>query len=169
MKIFKIINYIFFAFIALIVILLIISSFPITGNYKILVVESGSMQPAIKTGGIVVIKPEKEYKVGDIITFDERSVGVPITHRIFEIKENNGHTVYTTKGDANKSDDENLLSEKSIIGKVLFSIPYVGYAVDTVKRPLGFIVIIALPALLLIIGEVKNIWKQVKKIKQKQV
>ena len=69
MKSFKIFYYIVCVFIGLITILLIVSVFPVTGNFKVKVVESGSMESAIKTGSIITIKPEEDYKIGDIVTF----------------------------------------------------------------------------------------------------
>src|SRR3989338_8215020 len=56
---------------------------PIKGNIEIKIVKSGSMEPAIKTGSIVVIKPASLYGVGDVITFGEDSrTTYPTTHRI---------------------------------------------------------------------------------------
>ena len=66
MKPFKIIYYIFLAFIVAIALLLIVSVFPITGNYKLMIVQSGSMAPAIKMGGLVIVKPADDYKIGDV-------------------------------------------------------------------------------------------------------
>ena len=66
MKIFKVLYYIFIAFIAVIVILLIVSVFPITGNYKLIIVQSGSMESVIKMGfALIIIVPAA------IIIFDE--------------------------------------------------------------------------------------------------
>ncbi|OQX50330.1 hypothetical protein B5M47_03900 [candidate division CPR3 bacterium 4484_211] len=53
MKFFKTIYYIFIGLIAAIAVLLIVSALPITGNYKVMTVLSGSMEPTIKTGGIL--------------------------------------------------------------------------------------------------------------------
>ena len=74
MKFFKTIYYIFIAFIATIALLLIISVLPITGNYKVMTVLSGSMEPTIKMGSIVVVKPQENYKIGDIITFTSYNI-----------------------------------------------------------------------------------------------
>jgi len=75
-KIFKIIYYIVIAFIGMIAILLVVSVFPITGNFKVMIVQSGSIQSEIKMGSIVAVKPahstgsgQADYKIGDVITF----------------------------------------------------------------------------------------------------
>ena len=53
--------------------LLIFSAFPVKGNFKSLVVLSSSMEPKVKMGSVVAVRPAAEYKVGDIITFGEMS------------------------------------------------------------------------------------------------
>ena len=168
MKISKIISNTFFALIAVLAVLLIVSSFPISGNFKVLVVKSGSMRPKIKTGSVVVVKPSADYSVGDVITFNEKSIGGSVTHRIVKISGPPAHRLYTTKGDANNAPDDNLIGRDRIIGKVLFSVPYLGYALDTVKRPWGFILVVVIPALLLISEEIKKIWQEIKKIKNSE-
>ena len=163
MKIFKIIYYIFLAFIGVIALLLIVSVFPITGNYKLMIVQSGSMAPAIKMGSVVVVKPADDYKIGDVITFQPGRNNEPITHRIYDIRVVNGEPRYITKGDANNAPDQREISKREILGKVLFSVPYIGFAVDFAKKPLGFMLIIIVPAALIIFDEAKKIYAEVKK------
>jgi signal peptidase I len=165
-KIFKIIYYIFFAAIATIAILLVISILPITGNYKILVVQSGSMEPVIHTGAIVIVKPESDYKVGDIITFGPATkTKTPTTHRIVEIKGEGIASVYTTKGDANNTPDTKEVSKREVIGKVLFSVLYIGFAIAAAKKPFGFLLIIVVPALIIIYEEIEKIWQEIKRVR----
>jgi len=108
-KVLKTIYYVFIGAIGLIAVLLIVSSFPIPGNIKFLTVLSGSMEPAIKMGSVVLVKPAQEqadYKIGDVITFGEISkIKTPTTHRIYEIKVQGSQPVYITKGDANNAPD----------------------------------------------------------------
>jgi signal peptidase len=166
MKSLKIIYYIVIAFIILIAILLIVSAFPIPGNYKVMVVQSGSMIPAIKTGSIVVVKPEKDFKIGDIITFGPYSkTKAPTTHRIYDIKVVGGEAVYITKGDANNAPDTREIKKEDIVGKVLFSVPYLGYAVDFAKKPIGFALMIIVPAAIIIYDEIRKIFGEIKKKK----
>lgn len=177
MKIFfKIIYYLFLTGIALVALALLFSRLPIPGNYKILSVLSGSMEPEIKVGSMVVIKPlgpstgsgQADYKVGDVITFGQLSkTQVPTTHRILEIKNSGSQLTYLTKGDANNAADTKEVAGREILGKVLFSVPYAGYAVDTAKKPLGFIFIIAVPAFIIIFDEILKIIREIKKIKSK--
>lgn len=156
-KIEKIANAILIGIIALIVVLILFSKAPIPGNYQILIVKSGSMEPSIHTGSLVVVKPADNYNVGDVVTFSNRGQD-SITHRIVEI--NNDE--YTTKGDANDSEDSRVVRERDVIGKVGFSIPWAGYIVAASKEPIGFIFLVIVPALYLIVSESINIYKEVK-------
>ena len=168
-KIFKTIYYTFVGLIAGIALLLIISVFPITGNYKLMIVQSGSMAPAIKMGGLVLVKPADEYKIGDVITFgSDARTKTPITHRIYDVRVIEGNISYITKGDANEEQDQREIQKRDILGKVLFSVPYIGYAVDFAKKPIGFMLIIIVPAVIIIGDEIKKIWKELKKFKNKK-
>jgi len=69
MKILRLINYIVASFVILLILLVFFSRLPLAGNIQFLVVQSGSMQPALKQGSIITIKPANSYQAGDIITF----------------------------------------------------------------------------------------------------
>jgi len=168
MKIFKIIYYIVIAFIALVAVLLVVSIFPITGNFKIMIVQSGSMQPVIKMGSIVAIRPVDDYKIGDVITFQIAKNKEPVTHRIYDIKVVGGEPKYITKGDANNAPDQREVSQREVIGKVLFDIPYLGYVVNFAQKPIGFSLIIIIPALVIIFDEARKIYNEIKKKKAKK-
>jgi signal peptidase I len=159
----KILYSIFVAFVVVVAVLLIVSMLPITGNVKVLTVLSGSMEPGIHTGAVVVVKPAADYRIGDIITFGPASkTKIPTTHRIQEIKVEGGSPVYTTKGDANNAADTSQVQKKDVIGKVLFSVPWAGYAVEFAKKPIGFALIIIIPALAIISDEIIKIIKELK-------
>ena len=135
-----------------------------------MIVQSGSMTPAIKMGSVVVAKPAENYQIGDVITFGPYTrTQAPTTHRIYDIKVTDGNPVYITKGDANNAPDQREITKRDIVGKVLFSIPYLGYAVDFAKKPLGFALIIIVPAALIIFDEIKNIYNEIKKKKTESV
>jgi len=173
MKLFKIIYYLFLVIIAAVALLLIISVLPITGNIKFMIVQSGSMEPQIKTGSIVMTKPFSEYRVGDIITFGTYSkTKAPTTHRIVEVKDNDNDddndNTYITKGDRNNAPDAKQVSKNEIIGKVMFDAPYLGYVVAFTRKPAGFVLILLIPAAIIISDEVKKIFKEVKKIRNKK-
>jgi len=168
-RILKIGYYVVVAIILGIAVLLTASLLPITGNYKIKIVLSGSMEPAIKTGSIVVIKPADLYKVGDIITFGkDTKKDIPTTHRIVETRAVAGEMFFVTKGDANNGADASEVKENAVAGKVLFSVPYAGYLIDFAKKPVGFILLITIPAGYIVFDEAQKIWKEIGKIRRKK-
>jgi signal peptidase len=132
-------------------------------GYEVKVVMSGSMEPVIKTGGIVVIAPQSSYNVGDIITFGpDTEKQIPVTHRVVE-KTGNGRTaIFHTKGDANEERDQSETKGSQVIGKVLFTLPYIGYVIEFARTPLGFALLIGIPALLIILDELANIVWEIK-------
>ena len=149
--------------------LLIFSMVPIEGNFQIKIVLSGSMEPDIKVGSVVIVKPVDRYEVGDVVTFgrDDRD-NVPTTHRIIDVHIVEGETRFVTKGDANDDRDGRELTESDIVGKVLFDIPYLGFILDMAKKPLGFAILIGIPAVIIVSDEFRKNWKEARRIRDKK-
>lgn len=167
---FNSIYYIFVIFVFGLALLLVASLAPIPGNYKIKIVKSGSMEPAIKTGGIVVIRPSDSYKVGDVITFGKDTpTQIPTTHRIVATEGSGSSQMFLTKGDANETEDPNPTSIKDVTGKVWFDLPYLGYVLDFAKKPVGFALLVGIPALSVIIDEIMKILSEVRKMKRRKL
>lgn len=119
-------------------------------GFQVFAVLSGSMEPAYHVGSLIYVKEVdyKELKVGDPVTFmlNENTVA---THRIIEIleDENDPDTLrYFTKGDANDAPDGSSLHYKNIIGKPVFTIPYLGYVSHYIQNPPGTYIAIAAAA-----------------------
>lgn len=96
---------------------------------KTYVIISGSMEPNISVGDIVIARniknEERELKIGDIISF--RSGHSVITHRIVNIeKDKNGVLRIRTKGDSNNTEDGVDILINNIEGKVIAVIPKIG-------------------------------------------
>lgn len=70
-------------------------------KFRLYNVLSNSQYPIFKKGDMVVVKPEENIKVGDIIKFDDS--GIPITHRLIYILNESGQTYYICHGDAVQS------------------------------------------------------------------
>ncbi len=109
------------------------------GAYTVL---SGSMEPEYHVGSLIYVRPvdADKLKEGDVITYaisDEATA----THRIVDVEEDSkdgsSERRFITKGDANDTEDATPVSEKNILGKPLFSIPYAGYIVTYIRKPLG--------------------------------
>jgi len=141
--------------------LLLGSMLPIPGNIEIKIVKSGSMEPAIPTGSVVVVKPSEAYRKGDIVTFGKDTErDIPTTHRIIAVAGSGAGMTYTTKGDANEEQDGTQTPARDIIGKVVFSLPYAGFILDFARQPLGFALLIGVPAGLVILEELVTIFKE---------
>ena len=139
------------------VLMLLIAALPIQNNIKALTVMSGSMEPTIKTGSLIIILPQAEYKVGDIVTFGERTIGtLPKTHRIISIVDDS----YRTKGDANYTEDFLKIKNKDIKGKVTLTFPYIGYLVAFLQTKNGVIAIFTLLGILIFLDIFKKYTKK---------
>ncbi len=163
-KILTIILNVILAIIILFGLVIAFSMLPFKGNYKLYAVMSGSMSPKIRTGSIVVVKPITEYKVGDVVTYKTSGSTDKTTHRIVEIQTVNNEKVAITRGDANNAPDTKPVKASQIVGKEYFSIPCLGYVLQYIKTPVGLILIIIIPAVIIIYEEFRKIINETKKI-----
>lgn len=106
------------------------------------VVLTGSMEPGIRPGDMVIVRnitSEEEIDrlaVGDVITFQRDDI--IITHRIVEVvKDEYENISYRTKGDNNSAEDVRLVKPEEIKGKNMCTIPYVGLPVLWIKGRLS--------------------------------
>jgi len=120
---------------------------------KPFIVLTGSMEPAINGGDLIISKTVNpaNLKVGNIISFKENS-GV-VTHRIDKITKNNDEIAFITKGDANNARDMNPISYSQVEGNYLFKIPKLGFLAMFMQTPIGMLSLIGIPALGIIIYE----------------
>lgn len=134
---------------------------PHFGGWMFDAVLSGSMEPDLRVGGVVVSKPVEpgEISVGDIIVY--RSGETLTTHRVIEVINQPGEFSLLTKGDANEDPDMSPVPASSVVGKVFFDLPYLGYLAAFVKTRLGFLLAILLPGLGIISLELKSLWQGV--------
>ena len=131
------------------------------------VVLSGSMEPTYHVGSLIYVKDVdyKELKAGEPITYmlNENTV---VTHRITEVlvDENDPDTIrYFTKGDANDMPDGSSVHYKNIIGKPVFTIPYLGYISNYIQNPPGTYVALAAGAVLVILVFLPDLFEDDKK------
>lgn len=163
-KIVKIIGNVFLFGLAAIGVLVVFSFVNIPGNYKIFIVQSGSMEPAIRTGSLIFVKPMSDYNIGDIVTRRTVDPKTTITHRIFSKEVGiDGQSSYITKGDANNTSDGEKFTKEKIIGKEFFTIPYLGFPVGFARTTQGLILLIIIPAALIIFDEMIKIKSEIRK------
>ena len=113
-------------------------------GYSQLVVTSGSMEPAFSAGDMIVIRQEEDYGLGDIVTF-RLSGGELVTHRIVGSVEGS----FITKGDANNTEDDELLDPGRIVGKLVTYLPAVGSFMLFLRTPVGMFALVVLGFLLI--------------------
>lgn len=109
------------------------------------VVLSGSMEPELPVGSLLLIHREESYKVGEIVTYEDES-GSLVTHRLASLE--NGEAV--TKGDANNTEDAPF-PVSQIYGKVRAVLPGVGGTILWLKTPPGICTVLLIGAVLLFV------------------
>jgi signal peptidase len=125
---------------------------------------SGSMEPALPVGSVQVTKPVKpeDVKVGDIITFRSTTNGKLMSHRVVAVQEDQSYQ-FRTKGDANEDADPYLIPSENVVGRVCFKVARIGYVVEYLKSPIGF-VLLGLCGIALIVAEASTMlevrWKE---------
>lgn len=147
-------------------------------GWKPFIVLSGSMETQIMTGDVVVVKKidTKELKENDIVAFKDTD-NIVITHRIIEIiKDENENTEYKTKGDNNNDEDNGYVKPEQIEGIYKFRIGKLGNLALFVQTPVGMIICISIPLLMLLLlqwkeslnnNKMKNdIQEEIEKLKQ---
>lgn len=124
---------------------------------------SGSMEPTYHVGSLIYVKDVKpeEITVGDPITFVLNENLVVATHRVIKIDSSNQQ--FYTKGDANDAADGSPVNFKNLIGKPVFTIPYLGYVAEFLSTSTGRITGIAVLGVLIIFVFVTDVKKKTKK------
>ena len=99
------------------------------------VVLSGSMEPAFRRGDILALNNDSSpLEVGEVVVFKVKGRDIPIVHRVLKVHEtHDGFPSYLTKGDNNVVDDRGLYAEgqvwlrrDEVLGRARLSVPYIG-------------------------------------------
>lgn len=124
-----------------------------------MVVLSGSMSgdapDHIEVGDLIFIGKEQPHQleVGDVIAY--MSGSTTVTHRITAIDTaEDGSLLFTTKGDANDTQDSEAVTEEQLIGVYRGRIPKVGDFALFLQQPLGMLLFIGVPLLAFIIYDI---------------
>jgi signal peptidase len=129
---------------------------------KSLTVMSGSMEPLIGTGDVVVARQTApmDVRVGDIVTFrDPLNHERLITHRVREMHVQGDDVVFVTRGDANTGEEQWALPKDGTIGRVAYNIPKLGYFMVWFHSTFGLLLLVVLPTLLLGASELWRLWR----------
>lgn len=107
-------------------------------GYAMLEVVSGSMEPTIHKGDMIIIDTKARYYTDkDIITFYDKE-GSFVTHRILSIDLDNGTMV--TKGDNNNTKDASS-SLTNVVGKYVTKLTGIGILLASFKNPFTMVMI----------------------------
>jgi signal peptidase len=150
---------IFIALVALLITVLL-PVLPTQKQFQVYIVPSGSMEPTIHTGSFACTVPVKtsEIKTGNVIAFvDPVNAKLTIVHRVVKVTALDKQIEFKTKGDNNNSQDLWIVPPPLVRGKFIFALPYLGYISANAKTPIGFGLMIVLPAILLVLLQIKRI------------
>ncbi|MEF8819731.1 MAG: signal peptidase I [Haloferacaceae archaeon] len=133
------------------------------------VVLSGSMEPALQTGGVIYVYERSPEKIeeGDIITFNVEGARTDVTtHRVVDTVQRDGTRMFVTKGDANEDRDPVPVPPDAVIGVVpeqfgiLAHVPFVGHLLLFAQSQQGIILLVFVPAGLLVVTELWSLYKE---------
>lgn len=174
-KAFKIINKIKNILLTVILVLLVIvvvasvfikatGNTPSIGGYMLFRVATGSMEPEIMIGDVILVKEPSDYSaiaVGDVVTYESRfgvTAGRPVTHKVIKAPyEDNGEWYLQTQGIANDIPDEEINAEQ-LLGVMVVKIPFLKELYSFFLTPWGLLTIIAL-IIIAFAGEFINVVK----------
>jgi signal peptidase len=155
-------------FIAVLVPFVVFAAPQVVGGEHSYVVVSGSMTPAIGVGETVTVNdvsPTAIHK-GDVITFRRGKTAEIqrgqagdnlVTHRVVEVVRTGDGLAFKTKGDANEEADRQLVPADALVGRVMFTIPYIGHVIAFAGTEFGFIALVAIPLGLLVLSELYDL------------
>ncbi len=134
-------------------------------GYRILTVETGSMEPVYCVGSIVFVKDVdmKTLSVGDDICFyskDPEILNKPNTHRIYKIElDGNNERYFVTKGIANDIPDDYSVGRSQLIGKVVAHSNIIGKIYKIFSKGWVMFLALILPLMIIVCTEMVNIKK----------
>lgn len=143
-------------------------------GYRPYIVLSDSMRAQFAVGDIVVsknVQNRENLQPGDVITFtsiDPSVSGQVITHKIRSITEYEGGKAYVTYGTTTGADDEYPVPVGNVMGVYAFRLPSMGYFFEFLKTPMGYVVVILIPFLLIFAMNGLRFLKLVKQYKREK-
>ena len=130
-------------------------------GWQLLAVVSGSMSPTYPVGSLLVVGQidASDVRAGMPIVFeDPLEPGRVVTHRVVGPVPADA-SAFRTRGDANAAPDPAAVPARLVRGKVLWSVSVLGGALDWLKWPNGFILLVGVPGAILVASELRGrIW-----------
>lgn len=163
-----------FGTIALVVIVVpfVVHAFPsVVGAEESYVVLSGSMEPALSPGDVVVVYGVSPAAVeeGDVITYQRDDQDVVVTHRVVEVvRSDDGQRLFRTRGDANEEPDAEPVPADAVTGRIpavtlpivgstLLHFPAIGYLIVLIRgSPLLLGLFVGVPLVVLAVDGIRT-------------
>ena len=99
----------------------------INARFDFFYIKTGSMEPELPVGSVVMVDPYARPKMGDIFAYENH--GNTVIHRIVGMKDSS----YIFQGSANSSSDGATVEEYQLIGKVVVRIRFLAPALKAIQ------------------------------------
>lgn len=113
-------------------------------HYRLFKVATGSMEPYLKVGEVILIKDNAKYKKGDIVTYKYK--GSYVTHRVVTMNKN----YIVTKGDANNTVDE-AVKKKDVVGKMVLKLEVLSFINYIIGFPVTWILVLVIGIIIILL------------------
>lgn len=121
-------------------------------GYRMYAVQTGSMQPAIHAGDVVLVQPVRSPQLGDIVSYRDRTnATLVVTHRVTSVH----NSTVITQGDAMPMSDK-AIGSNQVIGRAVLVLPNLGLWIGRIRSPLGIAVTCGLPAIVILWQEYRR-------------
>lgn len=132
---------------------------PSIAGYRFFYIRSGSMEPAVKMGSLVVVQPleAEDVRQGDVITYRSENGGSLTTHRVDHLTSGGeGLPFFYTRGDANTIPDPQPVQPRQLVGRVALTVPYLGYLLGYIHTREGLAILFGLAVLIVVSGLIRS-------------
>jgi len=154
------------------IVIALAATLPAAFGYQALTALSGSMEPAIGTGDVIVVAKVSplDARVGDVVSFQSSDgSGKVITHRVVSMDVTGDVVRFVTRGDANTGSERWQIAKTGKIGRAAYRIPKLGYVTNPIGSRFGRFGFIVIPAALLALLELRRIWRPASKDGRREV
>lgn len=139
-------------------------------GYRTFVIVSNSMSPELTIGDVILVKqkPIEDITFGDIISYQGMSgdfEGKVITHKVEQIKEEENHTIFYTRGEANTALDPAVYDDQ-VYGVVIYKFIFFSIISKIIRNTFGFILLIVIPLIYIYYSEIMDIKNRIKERKK---
>ena len=132
---------------------------PLAVGARPLVVLSGSMEPTLAAGDVVVAKRIRpgDVRVGDVVTFRDPE-GTLTTHRVRGVRRRGGRFWFVTQGDANNARERWTMDGDGELSRSLYRVPLAGHVLARTSSLGGRLALLWGTLLVLGTWEIRRIW-----------